>query len=297
MDVAIGLPNTVPGTTGDQLVEWAQRAEAVGFSALSTIDRLAFSNMESLVALSAAAAVTERIKLMTTIAIVPYRMNAALFAKQAATVHKISSGRLMTGVAAGGRENDYAVSGADFELRNERLEEMLAEIKDVWANSGDAHGDLGSHGVGPDVADDPPKLLVGGYSPVTAKRVAKYADGFCAGGGTPEAFAELREAVEKEWEAAGREGTPYVGALTYFALGESRSEDAQRSLGDYYTWLGDETKQMIVDSAAKDADTVRAYIQAFQEAGCQELIFFPSSSDPRQVDLLAEAALGVTSAA
>ena len=47
---------------------------------------------------------------------------------------------------------------------------------------------------------------------------------------------------------------------------------------------------MIVDGAAKDADAVRARASAFDKAGCDELFFLPSSSDPDQVGLLAEAA-------
>jgi len=47
---------------------------------------------------------------------------------------------------------------------------------------------------------------------------------------------------------------------------------------------------MIAGSAAKDADTVKQYIAAFEQSGADEVIFFPSSSDPEQVDLLAEAA-------
>jgi alkanesulfonate monooxygenase SsuD/methylene tetrahydromethanopterin reductase-like flavin-dependent oxidoreductase (luciferase family) len=62
-----------------------------------------YDNYESLVALGAAAAVTERIGLITSIAILPYRVNAALVAKQAATVQKLSGGRLIRGVAPGGR--------------------------------------------------------------------------------------------------------------------------------------------------------------------------------------------------
>jgi hypothetical protein len=46
---------------------------------------------------------------------------------------------------------------------------------------------------------------------------------------------------------------------------------------------------MIARSAAKDAETVKAYVAAFQNAGCDELIMFPSSSDIAQVGLLAEA--------
>ena len=53
MDIAIGLPNAVPGTEGGQLIEWARRSEDAGFSSLGTIDRLVYPNYESLVALAA----------------------------------------------------------------------------------------------------------------------------------------------------------------------------------------------------------------------------------------------------
>jgi hypothetical protein len=79
-------------------------------------------------------------------------------------------------------------------------------------------------------------------------------------------------------------------SLAYFGLGPGGAEDAERTFGDYYAFLGNELARMIVDSAAKDADTVRGYVAGFGDAGCDELIFFPSSSDPAQVEMLAEAA-------
>jgi hypothetical protein len=79
-------------------------------------------------------------------------------------------------------------------------------------------------------------------------------------------------------------------ALVYFSLGQDAQANAERDLGDYYEWLGEETAQAIVDSAAKDADTVKQYISAFEDNGCDELIFFPAASDPGQVKLLADAA-------
>src|SRR3954447_26165195 len=106
MEIGIGLPNAVAGTDGRALVEWARRAEDAGFSSLGTIDRIAYPNYESLIALAAAAAVTERIGLVTSILLAPLR-SAALLAKQAASIDNISGGRLTLGLAVGGRADDY----------------------------------------------------------------------------------------------------------------------------------------------------------------------------------------------
>jgi hypothetical protein len=51
MQVGIGLPNAVPGTTGEQLRDWAREAEDAGFSVLGTIDRIVYPNYEPIVAL------------------------------------------------------------------------------------------------------------------------------------------------------------------------------------------------------------------------------------------------------
>src|SRR3954464_8568487 len=146
MEVGIGLPTTIPGVTGEQVLEWARRAEARGFSSLGTIDRIVYSNYEPLIALAAVAGVTERIRLATTILIAPYRANAALVAKQAATVDHLSGGRLVLGVAVGGREDDYAVSGVDFHTRGRRFDEMLEEGERIWAGGPVAGGGRGSGG-------------------------------------------------------------------------------------------------------------------------------------------------------
>jgi alkanesulfonate monooxygenase SsuD/methylene tetrahydromethanopterin reductase-like flavin-dependent oxidoreductase (luciferase family) len=106
MDVAIGLPTTIPGARPDEVTGWARRAEAAGFSSLGVIDRMVYTNSESMVALGAAAAVTERIGLTTAIAILPMRQNAALAAKQAATIQTLSEGRFVFGAAPGGRPDD-----------------------------------------------------------------------------------------------------------------------------------------------------------------------------------------------
>jgi alkanesulfonate monooxygenase SsuD/methylene tetrahydromethanopterin reductase-like flavin-dependent oxidoreductase (luciferase family) len=274
MDVGIGLPATIRGATGAQIVEWARRAEARGFSSLGTIDRVVYANYEPLIALAAAAAVTERIKLATTILIAPLRVSGAMLAKQAASVDALSGGRLVLGVAVGGREDDYEVAGADFGSRGKAFDQMLDEWQEIW--DGEAIGPA-AH----------PTVVVGGSSGAAFRRAAAH-DGWVMGGGAPEQFREGLEKLNAVWDAAGRDGRPRTMALSYFALGDRAQEAAQAYLGDYYAFLGDYA-QMVVDSAATDPETVQAYIQGFADAGCDELIFFPSDPDPGQVDLLADA--------
>src|SRR5437899_3151852 len=114
MEIGIGLPNPVPGTPGRTLVEWPRRAEERGFSGLATIDRIAYPSYESLITLAAAAAVTERVGLVTNVLLGPTR-NPVLLAKEAASVDAISGGRLTLGVGVGGREDDFSGLRAGFQ--------------------------------------------------------------------------------------------------------------------------------------------------------------------------------------
>src|SRR5213592_465091 len=133
MEIGIGLPATVPGVGRDDLLAWARRAEERGFSSLGTIDRLVYPNFEPLVALAAAAAVTERVRLTTDILLAPLRGNGAVLAKQAATVDALSNGRLTLGIAVGGRPDDFEAAGVPFHERGALMDDMLDEMKQVWA--------------------------------------------------------------------------------------------------------------------------------------------------------------------
>jgi len=279
MDVAIGLPNAVPGTTGTQLVDWARRADARGFSSLGTIDRIVYENYEPLIALAGAAAVTERIGLCTSVLLGPLRVNATELAKQALSLHALSGGRFTLGIGLGGRDDDYEASGVELAGRGRRLDTMLERIKEVWSGED----------IGPSIAGAP-RLVVGGHADASFARAARFADGWIAAGSGPDQFNEGAGKAKVAWSEAGRDGEPRTMALAYFSLGERAEEEARAYLTDYYAWLGEEVAEFLVAGAAKGPETVKHYIATYEATGCDELILFPSSSDPIQVDLLADAA-------
>ncbi len=280
MDIGIGLPNAVRDVDRRGIVDWSQRAEQAGFSSLGTIDRLVYPSYESLISLAAAAAVTERIRLVTDILIAPLRTNTALLAKQAATIDSLSEGRLTLGLAVGGREDDYEASGVDFRERGHTFDRQLAELQSVWS---------GESGVGPQAANGSrPAVLIGGSADMAYRRAAEHADGWTMGGGTPEMLVESLGKLRDAWSAAGRDGKPRSMALFYFALGDDAERVVDESIGDYYSFLGDYAQQ-IVQSAATDDETLKGYLSAFEEAGADEVICFPASTDPDQVELLAGA--------
>jgi alkanesulfonate monooxygenase SsuD/methylene tetrahydromethanopterin reductase-like flavin-dependent oxidoreductase (luciferase family) len=287
MDIGIGLPATIPGVDRDSLLDWARRADQRGFASLGVIDRIVYPNYEPLIALAAAAAVTERIRLATAILIGPYRLNTALLAKQVATVDSLSAGRLVLGIAIGARPDDYEASGAPLEGRGRRLDQQLDELKRLW--SGEERGFAGAVGP-PPASEGGPSMILGGQVDAAFRRAAHFGDGWIMGGGTPEDFGAGADKMREAWSEAGRDGEPRLMALCYFALGDGAAEAADSYLHDYYGFAGEYADQ-IAAGAATDEETIKGYVSGFADAGCDELVCFPCSKDPRQVDLLADAVL------
>ncbi|MBO0708951.1 MAG: LLM class flavin-dependent oxidoreductase [Candidatus Dormibacteraeota bacterium] len=284
MDIGLGLPSTISGVPGRRIVEWAAAAERAGFSALGTIDRVVYGNHETIPTLAAAAAVTNRIRLLSAILIAPFRGNGTLLAKQLATIDSISGGRLTVGIAVGGRQDDYDATGSPFHTRGRQFDAQLAEMREVWA--GRPRGFAGAVGPAPVQAGGPP-LLVGGGAEASFRRMVEYGAGWIFGGGGPDAFRGAAERPRQAWHQGGREGEPRLVALAYASLGESGEEHARRYLGDYYSFGG--YADAVVAGALTTPEAVRGAVSAFEAAGCDELVLFPCSAGLEQVELIAGA--------
>jgi len=287
VDVGIGLPNAIRDTEGKTLVDWAARSEDAGFSTVSTIGRLVYPNYDDLIALAAAAAVTERIRLTTGVLLAPLYTNTALLAKQAASLDRLSGGRFVLGIGLGGRDDDFAASGLSTAGRGQRLERQLDEMKRIWG--GEEHGYAGAIGPKP-ARPGGPELILGAAAEAGFRRAARVADGWIMGGGTPEMFAHGAAAVEQAWQDAGRSDKPRKLALAYFGLGSNARQSAGSYIKDYYGWLGEFAEQ-IAAGAAVSPEMIKGYVAAFKDSGCDELIFVPATSQIDQISLLADAVM------
>lgn len=284
MQVGIGIPNSVPQTTGAQLLEWARRSEAAGFSSLATIGAVSYPTYEELTVLAAAGAVTERIGLVSNVLLAPTR-SAAELAKQAATVDQLSGGRLTLGLGLGWRPADYELTGREFAGRGRRFDEQLGDLRTAWA------GEPLRDGTRP-VAPPPTReggvpLLVGGMTEAAVRRVVQFGDGWTAGGAPAETSRAMVQQVRAGWQEAGRDGAPRFLALAYFSLGDTE-EASRRYLLDYYEPMGADLAGMIAGSALRSPEAITAAVEQFADIGFDELVLDPTVADLSQVDLLAD---------
>lgn len=284
MEIGIGMPNPVPGTPGRLLVDWARQAEDRGFSSLATIDRIAYPSYESLVTLAAAAAVTDRIGLITNILLAPTR-NSILLAKEAASVDQLSGGRLTLGLGVGSRRDDFVAAERAFEERGRRFDEDLELMHGAWR--GELVGGCPKPPTPRPTNGQRVPILMGGTADRAIERAVRWGVGWTAGGSSPDQVGPFAERVRQAWKQAGREGQPRIVALAYFSLGDDATADSKAYLMDYYGHLGDWAEQ-IAEGAARTPAAVQDTIKHFEDAGVDELILDPTVSDLDQVNRLAD---------
>jgi alkanesulfonate monooxygenase SsuD/methylene tetrahydromethanopterin reductase-like flavin-dependent oxidoreductase (luciferase family) len=276
MNIGVGLPTSTAGVSGPLLLDWARRADAGPFSSLGVVDRIAYQNYEPFAALAAAAAVTKRVRLATMVVIAPLR-NTAILAKQAASVDALSGGRLTLGLAVGARGEDYKAAGIESRGRGRRFGEQLEAIRDLWEEGT----------IGPTPKAPGPHLLVGGSSGEALARMARYSDGYMHGGGPPRAFAGAAAKALAAWSDLGRPGRPVLWGMGYFALGDGSADVGAAYLRDYYAFTGSFAEKIAAGNLTS-AGAIADFIRGYQDAGCDELVLFPTVSRIDQVDRLAE---------
>lgn len=277
MQVGIGLPNTLTGADADLVLSWAEQADDGPFTSIGVFDRIVYQSTDPMATLAACAGVTEDVELVSSIIAGPIRQTA-LLAKKAATVDVLSDGRMTLGLALGARREDYEAAGASFDDRGRRFTKQLNDLRDTWID-----GDIGPE----PVQDGGPTLLVGGQSDPSFNRVARYADGYIHGGGPPRAFGRQAEKAHAAWQEAGRPGDPALWGHGYFAFGDDAVEQGREYLLDYYEFTGPFAER-IAEGLLTTPQEVLQFVRGYRDAGCDELLLFPTVAEMEQYEQLAD---------
>jgi alkanesulfonate monooxygenase SsuD/methylene tetrahydromethanopterin reductase-like flavin-dependent oxidoreductase (luciferase family) len=285
MQIGITLPAMVPRASGDLVLEWARRADCGPFSSLTMGERIAYPSYDLMTTLAAAAAVTQRIRLVANIVVLPLH-SAALVAKQAATIDALSGGRLTLGLGIGGREEDFHAAGAPFPVRRYRvLEQQITLMRRIWCGETPAPG-INPIGPAPIQAGGPP-LMAGALVAGAIRRSARWADGLLAWTFAPDLDIVRMsfEAMRAGWVAAGRRGTPWLAVACYFALGRDAAAGLQAYVRHYLAFVGEEFAAARARSVTTTtAEGIRTAMRQLADLGADELILVPTIAAIDQIE-------------
>jgi alkanesulfonate monooxygenase SsuD/methylene tetrahydromethanopterin reductase-like flavin-dependent oxidoreductase (luciferase family) len=289
MRIGIGVPNTVPGTNGPLMLEWARRAEERGFAFVSTIGRVAYPSYDSLTALAAVAGATSRIGLQTNAVLGPAYADAVL-AKTAMTVAQLSGDRLTLGLGVGARESDYAAAERDFAGRGAAFDRQLEYLHRAWRGEPVAQGDFDgeTRPVAPPGGGIP--ILIGGHGERAVRRTARWAAGWTGAGGGPARSEPMIGRIRTAWREAGRTGEPRLAGLAYFGTEDRLADESDAYLRRYYAYAGDHAAT-IAEGAVRTPGRIQGIIEEFAGIGMNELVFTPTLASIDEVDRLADLVL------
>ena len=295
-NIGFCMVNPQPEITPGHVVQVARKCEEIGLHSMWALDRVVYDNLEPLTLLTAAAAVTSKIRLGTSVLLAALRPPANL-AKIVATLDFISNGRVTLGVGFGSRENDFTSIGVPFEHRGSRAEEQIALMKRLWTGEKVTHQgkyfSLENVTVGPRPVQKPhPPIWTGGGAESALKRAGRIADGFICGSSSIPEFRSLWEKISGYAKAAGRDPNKIAKAgLTFMAIDDDKKKAiaaCEQYLVRYYGRVRlDVEKTFVVGSPEACADKIRA---AFKN-GLETLILGGVVPDLRQLDLLGEKVL------
>jgi alkanesulfonate monooxygenase SsuD/methylene tetrahydromethanopterin reductase-like flavin-dependent oxidoreductase (luciferase family) len=207
----VNVPNFGPGTNPELLRRWALTVEGLGYGLLMISDHIAVTPdvaeqypapfYEPFTTLAWLAGVTSRVRLGTTVLIVPYR-HPLLVARMAANLNDLSGGRLVLGVGVGWARQEFDALGVDFHDRGRLTDEHLTAIRAAWADDQDYRG-------------GPIPIWIGGNSDAAIRRAARLGDAWHPLRFTP---GWLPAAVERLKAAAAEQQRPQPALMPRIAL-------------------------------------------------------------------------------
>lgn len=289
----------------DQILSFAQKAESLGYDSLSVNDHVVFrtSWLDAISTLSAVAAITNKIKLGTSILNIVVR-NPVICAKALSTIDILSSGRLFAvGVGPGSHKGDYDICGIPFEERWKRFTEALQVLEIVWnKNKEQENSTLTNYSgkyyrfekvsVQPEPFQKPhPPIYIGswGSSEAGLKRVAKYGDGWMASAYniTPDKFKVKWKILLSYRQALGKDIQSFENSvMSMFGYIDNDRNRAHRMAKDVLSpALGRPTEELESLLLFGSPDHCLEKIRALSEAGVKRIHFWPVSDYLEQIEI------------
>jgi probable F420-dependent oxidoreductase len=277
-----------PETTGTDadmldagpLAEMAIACERAGFTGIALTEHPVpgarwlssggHQSLDPLVALGFVAAATSRLKLLTNLVVAPYR-NPFLLAKAAATVDKLSGGRLILGLGAGYQKSEFFALGIDFEERNALFDEALDALPLHW--SGEPFSLAGRHFSARDViarprpVQSPIPIWIGGNSRLSRRRVASKAQGWMPMLGGPQLVKTARTIAIESLAQLGQ------------MISEVKDAAAEAGRADHLDFLSS-YQDAASGKPAAEADRHREKLAEIERAGVTNLIISAPAHQP-----------------
>lgn len=292
-NIGLCFVNPAPLIHPDYLKAFARKCEDMGLHSLWVIDRIVYDNLEPLACLAAASAVTQKIRLGTSVLLAGLR-HPVLLAKTVGTLDFLSAGRLNLGIGFGSRENDFTSLEVPFEHRGSRAEESIKLMKRLWTEENVTHRgkffQVEKLTIGPKPLQSPhPPIWIGGATEIALRRAGRLADGYICGSSAIEDFPTLWEKISGFALAAGRDPKKIEkAALTFMAIHQSKAtavEACRAYLNRYYGKVRlDIEKTFVVGPPQACAEKIRA---AFSR-GVDTLVIGNAIPDLKQLDFFGE---------
>ena len=217
------LPNNIGVEDPHSVIELGVLAEELGFDSVwvnhhvlhlgYVKERLGTRPyQDALVTLTWLAAQTSRIRLGTSVLVMPY-LHPMVLAKELATLDQLSRGRLIVGLGAGSLPEENAALGVPYETRGAYCNEFLQVLRALWTD--DVASFDGEYFHFDNLCSSPkplqqphPPIMVGGNRPPALRRAARFGDGWHPMNVSPDGAARRLETLREQAKAAGREQVP-----------------------------------------------------------------------------------------
>lgn len=235
MQIGFSLPNIGPIGTAEAVTKVAQRAEALGYHSLWTIERLLYPlnlqrpypgtpdgslpeiykhSLDPLEALTFVAGQTKKIKLGTSVLDMPY-YNPVMLARRLSTLDFLSNGRLLVGLGLGWSKDEMDATGADMTKRGALADEFLQVLKTIWTtNPVEFRGkfyNIPKSYINPKPVQKPhPPIYLGAFVPAALKRLANEADGWNPVFLPIPVMAQMFESIKQMAKQAGRDPSAMI---------------------------------------------------------------------------------------